>query len=104
MIDDLDMKLPPPIYEPNFVHECPSPWLHFGYCFACFEVARFRSSERGQGNEIIEHITQCPGLVDQCFDGYHEDHIKLYTERENEMAHKSPQSSTKQNNTTKQYN
>ena len=46
MIEDLDMELPAPIYEPNFVHECPSPWLHYGYCYPCLEVARFRSSER----------------------------------------------------------
>ena len=32
--DDIDMDLPPPIYEPNFIHECPSPWLHYWYCSA----------------------------------------------------------------------
>jgi hypothetical protein len=99
-IDDLNMELPSPIYEPNFIHECPSPWLHFGYCSACLEVARFRSSERGQGNEIIEHITHCPVLVDQCFDGEHEEYVKLYTEKQNEGALASSQSSSQQNATT----
>ena len=83
--DDIDMDLPPPIYEPNFIRECPSPWLHYGYCTACLEVARFESLQRGQGNTIIEHIAQCPGLLNQCFTGYHEEHIKMYTERENEI-------------------
>ena len=83
--DDIDMDLPPPIYEPNFIHECPSPWLHYGYCTACLEVARFESLQRGQGNTIIEHIAQCPGLLNQCFTGYHEEHIKMFTERGNEI-------------------
>ena len=83
--DDIDMDLPPPIYEPNFIRECPSPWLHYGYCTACLEVAGFESLQRGQGNTIIEHIAQCPGLLNLCFTGYHEEHIKMYTERENEI-------------------
>ena len=87
--DDIDMDLPPPIHEPSFIHECPSPWLHYGYCTACLEVARFESSQRGQGNAILEHIAQCPGLLNQCFTGFHEEHIEMYTERENEIALKS---------------
>ena len=63
-------------------------------------MARFRSSERGQGNEIIEHITHCPVLVDQCFDGEHEEYVKLYTEKQNEGALASSQSSSQQNATT----
>ena len=89
--DDIDMKLPAPIYEPNFIHECPSPWLHYGYCTACLEVARFESLKRGQGNAIIEHITQCPGLLNQCFPGEHEEYIQMNTERENELKTESHQ-------------
>jgi hypothetical protein len=87
--DDIAMDLPPPIHEPSFIHECPSPWLHYGYCTACLEVARFESSQRGQGNAILEHIAQCPGLLNQCFTGFHEEHIEMYTERENGIALKS---------------
>ena len=65
--DDIDMDLPPPIYEPNFIHECPSLWLHYGYCSTCLELARFESLRRGQGNAIIEHIAQCPGLLNKGF-------------------------------------
>ena len=68
---DIDMDLPPPIYEPNFIHECPSPWLHYGYFSACLELARFESLQRGQGNPIIEHIAQRPGLLNKCWTGFH---------------------------------
>jgi hypothetical protein len=99
-IEDTDMELPSPIYQPEFIYECPSPWLHYGYCFSCLEMARFKSSERGQGSVILEHIAQCPGLLDQCWDGFHEDHIKHYTEKENDLAHKtSTQPSEQQNDT-----
>jgi hypothetical protein len=89
--DDLDMDLPPPIHEPSFIYECPSPWLHYGYCASCLEVARFESSQRGQGKVILEHIAQCPVLLDQCTPHHHEEHIEMYTEKENEIALKSHQ-------------
>ena len=41
--DDIDMDLPPPIHEPTLIRECPSPLLHYGYCAACLNVARYRS-------------------------------------------------------------
>ena len=81
MPDDLEMEIPPPIHKPILIREFPSPWLHYGFCEAFLEFARFRSSEMGQGNEIIEHIAQCPGR--------HEEHIHLYTEKENKIALKS---------------
>ena len=89
--DDIDMDLPTPVYEPNFVHDCPSPWLHYGYCTACLEVARFESLQRGQGNAIIKHITQCPGLIDYAWPSEHEEYIQMCTERENEIQTKSHQ-------------
>ena len=89
--DDIDMDLPPPVYEPNFVHDCPSPWLHYGYCTACLEVARFESLQRGQGNAIIEHIAQCPGLIDYAWPSEHEKYIQMCTDRENEIQTKSHQ-------------
>ena len=89
--DDIDMDLPPPVYEPNFVHDCPSPWLHYGYCTACLEVARFESLQRGQGNAIIEHIAQCPGLIDYAWPSEHEKYIQMCTDREYEIQTKSHQ-------------
>ena len=83
--DDIDMDLPPPIYELNFIRECPSPWLHHGYCTACLDDARRESSDRGERSVIIEHIAICPGLLNQCFTGEHEAHIKMITEREKEI-------------------
>ena len=39
--EDYDIELPPPIYFYDFIAECPSPWLHYGYCTPCLVVARF---------------------------------------------------------------
>ena len=89
--DDIVMDLPPPIYELNFIHDCPSPWLHYGYCTACLEVAWLESSKRGHGNAITEHITQCPGLLDHCSPSDHEIYTQMCTDMENEFRTNSHQ-------------
>ena len=79
--DDINVILPSPIYFYDFLAECPSPWLHYGYCTPCLVVARFTNNTR-----ITEHISQCPALLDQCWDGEHEDLISEYKEKEAELA------------------
>ena len=79
--DDFNVILPPPVYFYDFLAECPSPWLHYGYCTPCLVVARFTNN-----TSITEHIAQCPALLDQCWDGEHEDHISEYKEKEAELA------------------
>ena len=83
--DDLDITLPSPVYFYDFLSECPSPWLHYGYCKPCLEVARYK------GADISHHIAQCPAFVDQCWDGEHEDIIEHYknTESETHALHPS---------------
>ena len=71
--DDFDVTLPPPVYFYDFLSECPSPWLHYGYCTPCLVVARFTNS-----TNITEHIARCPALQDQCWDGEHENLIAEY--------------------------
>ena len=46
------------------------------------EVARFRGSETKNGSQILEHIPQCKGLVDQCWEGELEEHIRFYAHKE----------------------
>ena len=75
--DDFDVTLPPPVYFYDFLAECPSPWLHYGYCTPCLVVARFNNS-----TNITEHIAQCPALLDQCWDGEHENLIAEYEQKE----------------------
>ena len=75
--DDFDVTLPPPVYFYDFLAECPSPWLHYGYCTPCLVVARFTNS-----TNITEHIAQCPALLDQCWDGEHENLIAEYEQKE----------------------
>ena len=78
---DMDVQLPSPIYFYNFVNNCPSPWLHYGYCTPCLEVARFTNSA-----DIINHITHCEVLVGECWDGEHENHIEHYKLTESEST------------------
>ena len=77
--DKADIQLPCPVQYFDFITECPSPWLHYGYCTPCLEAARLRSP-----TEIIEHITQCEALVGQCWENQHENHIKHYQHTEAE--------------------
>ena len=79
--DDFDVTLPPPIYFYDFLAECPSPWLHYGYCTPCLVVARFTNN-----TTITEHIAHCPALLNQCFGGEHEDLITEYEQKEAELA------------------
>ena len=79
--DDFDVTLPPPIYFYDFLAECPSPWLHYGYCTPCLVVARFTNN-----TTITEHIAHCPALLNQCFEGEHEDLITEYEQKEAELA------------------
>ena len=79
--DDFNVILPSPIYFYDFLAECPSPWLHYGYCTPCLVVARFTNN-----TSITEHIARCPALLDQCWDGEHEDLISEYKEKEAELA------------------
>ena len=79
--DDFDVTLPPPIYFYDFLAECPSPWLHYGYCTPCLVVARFTNN-----TTITEHIARCPALLDQCFEGEHEELISEYKQKETELA------------------
>ena len=46
---DLDIEIPSPVYFYDFLSECPSPWLHYGYCSPCLEVAR------SSGTQITQH-------------------------------------------------
>ena len=78
--DEVDVPLPPPVYLYSFISECPSPWLHYDYCTPCLEVARF------QNTDITGHIAQCEALVDQCWEGELEIHVKFYQDREAELA------------------
>ena len=86
--DDFNVILPSPIYFYDFLAECPSPWLHYGYCTPCLVVARFTNN-----TSITEHIARCPALLDQCWDGEHEDLISEYKKKEAELAN-SGQNST----------
>ena len=79
--DDIDVTLPPPIYFYDFLAECPSPWLHYGYCTPCLVVARFTNN-----TTITEHIAHCPALLNQCFEGEHEDLISEYKQKETQLA------------------
>ena len=79
--DDFNVILPSPIYFYDFLAECPSPWLHYGYCTPCLVVARFTNN-----TSITEHIARCPALLNQCWDGEHEDLISEYKEKEAELA------------------
>ena len=78
--DDFDVFLPLPVYMFDFIAKCSSPWLHYGYCTPCLEVARFESTD------ITHYIAQCTALIDQCWDGEQEDHIEHYKEKETEFA------------------
>ena len=75
---DLDIEIPSPVYFYDFLSECPSPWLHYGYCSPCLEVAR------SSGTQITQHIAQCPAFIDQCWDGEHEDLVAHYEKTESE--------------------
>ena len=79
--DDFDVILPPPIYFYDFLDNCPSPWLHYGYCTPCLVVARFTNN-----TTITDHIAQCPALLGQCWDGEHEDQIDEYKQKEAKLA------------------
>ena len=86
--EELDIEIPPPVYFYDFLSECPSPWLHYGYCKPCLEVARHT------GTEITQHIEHCPAFVDQCWDGEHELLIAQYQNTESEK-HKLDQNENK---------
>ena len=73
---DFDIEIPSPVYFYDFLSECPSPWLHYGYCRPCLEVAR------SSGTQITQHIAQCPAFIDQCWD--HESLITHYKKTESE--------------------
>ena len=77
--DDIDVEIPSPIYFYDFLSECPSPWLHYGYCTPCLEVARSTSTH------ITDHISQCEAFLDKCWDGEHEEHIAHYNQTEAEF-------------------
>ena len=79
--DDLNVIIPPPVYFYDFLAECPSPWLHYGYCTPCLVVARFTDN-----TSITKHIAHCPALLDQCWEGEHEDLISEYEQKEAELA------------------
>ena len=76
--EDLDIEIPSPVYFYDFLSECPSPWLHYGYCRPCLEVAR------SSGTQITQHIAQCPAFIDQCWEGEHESLIAHYEKTESE--------------------
>ena len=90
--EDLDITLPSPVYFYDFLSECPTPWLHYGYCRPCLEVARYK------GTDVTQHITQCPAFIDQCWDGEHKDLIEHYkiTEAETHTLISSLSLSSKQ--------
>ena len=77
------LQLPRPVQFRDFITECTSPWLHYGYCTSCLEAARYN------GTEIVDHITQCDALYGNCWEGEHESHIEHYqrTEAENATPH-----------------
>ena len=93
--EELDVEIPSPVYFYDFLSECPSPWLHYGYCKPCLEVAR----HTGTGTEITQHIAHCPAFVDQCWDGEHEHLIALYKNTESEK-HKLDQNENQPPNTS----
>ena len=79
--DDIDVSQPSPVYFYDFLAECPSPWLHYGYCTPCLVMARFINK-----TSIIEHITQCPAFLDKCWEGEHESLIDEYKQKEAELG------------------
>ena len=91
--EDLNISLPPPIYFHNFLAECPSPWLHHGYCKKCLVAARFINS-----TIITEHIAQCPAILDQCPDVEHKLLIAEYIEKENDTKNPEGDSENKSYN------
>ena len=80
-ISNFIVHLPCPVQYFDFITECPSPWLHYGYCAPCLEAARLKSTEI-----ITEHITQCEALFGQCWEGEHEKHILHYQPAENKIT------------------
>ena len=78
------LQLPCPVQYFDFITECPSPWLHYGYCTPCLENARIKDTKI-----IIEHISQCEALYGQCWENEHENHILHYqhTETKNIWLH-----------------
>ena len=56
--EEIDIEIPPPVYFFDFLNECRSPWLHYGYCKSCFEVARYT----GKGN-VSKFCAHKPGPV-----------------------------------------
>ena len=79
--DDIDVYQPSPVYFYDFLAECPSPWLHYGYCTPCLVMARFINK-----TSIIEHIKQCPAFLDKCWEGEHESLIDEYEQKEAELG------------------
>ena len=77
--DDIDVSVPSPVYFYDFLAECPSPWLHYGYCTPCLVMARFNNK-----TSITNHIAQCPAFLDQCWEGEHESLIAEYEQKEAE--------------------
>ena len=75
--DDIDISLPSPVYFYDFLAECPSPWLHYGYCTPCIVMARFINK-----TSIIDHIAHCPAFLDQCWEGEHKSLIAEYEQKE----------------------
>ena len=81
ILDDIDVSQPSPVYFYDFLAECPSPWLHYGYCTPCLVMARFINK-----TSIIEHIKQCPAFLDKCWEGEHESLIDEYEQKEAELG------------------
>ena len=79
--DDIDVSLPSPVYFYDFLAECPSPWLHYGYCTPCIVMARFINK-----TNITDHIAQCPAFLDMCWEGEHESLIAEYKQKEAEFG------------------
>ena len=79
--DDIDVSVPSPVYFYDFLAECPSPWLHYGYCTPCLVMARFNNK-----TSITNHIAQCPAFLDQCWEGEHESLIAEYEQKEAELG------------------
>ena len=79
--DDIDVSLPSPVYFYDFLAECPSPWLHYGYCTPCIVMARFTNK-----TSITDHIAQCPAFLDECWEGEHESLIAEYEQKEAEFG------------------
>ena len=78
---DIDVSLPSPIYFYDFLAECPSPWLHYGYCTPCIVMARHINK-----SSITDHIAQCPAFLDECWEGEHESLIAEYKQKEAELG------------------